>query len=369
MFIKGFSKGFFIAILFIVTLAFFDVLRPYYSSVLWAIILAVIFNPLKNRLKQVVGDRNGVVSLLTVLIICLIVFTPLAIITSSLALEFNAVYTKLQGNQTQLPVILADFIHHLPRWARHFLSDHDLDSTAEIQKKLSDVALQGSQYLAGSVFVIGKSTFGFVVGFGIMLYVLFFLIKDGAYLVNLTLATLPLSRYVKHHLFMKFAAVSRATVKGTVVVAVVQGALGGIAFYIAGLDGSLLWGALMAFLSIIPAVGSAIIWVPAAIYFFASGMLWQGIFIVAFFVVVIGIVDNVLRPLLVGKDTKMPDYLILVTTLGGMEVYGINGFVIGPLIAALFIACWNILSGRDHQNNTDEINEDFIEEGKNHPDA
>lgn len=115
MFIKGFSKGFFIAILFIVTLAFFDVLRPYYSSVLWAIILAVIFNPLKNRLKQVVGDRNGVVSLLTVLIICLIVFTPLAIITSSLALEFNAVYTKLQGNQTQLPVILADFIHHLPR--------------------------------------------------------------------------------------------------------------------------------------------------------------------------------------------------------------------------------------------------------------
>jgi predicted PurR-regulated permease PerM len=369
MVVKGFSKGFFIAILLIVTLAFFDVLRPYYSSVLWAIILAVIFNPLKNRLKQYVGDRNGIISLITVLVICLIVFTPLAIITSSLAIEFNAVYTKLQGNETQLPVVLSDFIHHLPRWARHFLTDHDLDSTAEIQKKLSDAAMQGSQYLAGSVFVIGKSTFSFVVGFGIMLYILFFLIKDGAYLVNLTLEALPLSRHVKHHLFMKFAAVSRATVKGTVVVAIVQGALGGLAFYIAGLDGSLLWGALMAFLSIIPAVGSAIIWVPAAIYFFASGMLWQGIFIVVFFVVVIGIVDNVLRPLLVGKDTKMPDYLILVTTLGGMEVYGINGFVIGPLIAALFIACWNILSGRDHQNNTDVIDEDFIEEGKNHPDA
>lgn len=369
MVVKGFSKGFFIAILLIVTLAFFDVLRPYYSSVLWAIILAVIFNPLKNRLKQFVGDRNGLVSLLTVLIICLIVFTPLAIITSSLAIEFNAVYTKLQANDSQLPAMLTDTIHHLPRWARHFLAEHNLDSTTEIQKKLSDVALQGSQYLAGSVFVIGKSTFGFVVGFGIMLYILFFLLKDGAYLVNLTLEALPLSRHVKHHLFMKFAAVSRATVKGTVVVAIVQGALGGLAFYIAGVDGSLLWGALMAFLSIIPAVGSAIIWVPAAIYFFASGMLWQGIFIVVFFVVVIGIVDNVLRPLLVGKDTKMPDYLILITTLGGMEVYGINGFVIGPLIAALFIACWNILSGRDHRNNTDEIDEDFIEEGKNHPET
>ena len=204
-------------------------------------------------------------------------------------------------------------------------------------------------------------------GFG--LYLLFFLLKDGPYLVNLALEALPLSQHVKHHLFVKFAAVSRATVKGTVVVAVVQGALGGLAFYFTGIDGSLLWGALMAFLSIIPAVGSAIIWVPAVIYFFATGMLWKGIFLVVFFVVVIGLVDNILRPLLVGKDTKMPDYLILISTLGGMEIYGINGFVIGPLIAALFIACWNILSGRDSKENIEEIDEEFIEEGKNHPDA
>lgn len=148
--------------------------------------------------------------------------------------------------------------------------------------------------------------------------------------MNLALEALPLSQHVKHHLFVKFAAVSRATVKGTVVVAVVQGALGGLAFYFTGIDGSLLWGALMAFLSIIPAVGSAIIWVPAVIYFFATGMLWKAIFLVVFFVVVIGLVDNILRPLLVGKDTKMPDYLILISTLGGMEIYGINGFVIGP---------------------------------------
>ena len=176
------------------------------------------------------------------------------------------------------------------------------------------MALKGGQYLAGSVFLIGKGTFNFVVGFGVMLYLLFFLLKDGPYLVNLALEALPLSQHVKHHLFVKFAAVSRATVKGTVVVAVVQGALGGLAFYFTGIDGSLLWGALMAFLSIIPAVGSAIIWVPAVIYFFATGMLWKAIFLVVFFVVVIGLVDNILRPLLVGKDTKMPDYLILIST-------------------------------------------------------
>jgi predicted PurR-regulated permease PerM len=118
----------------------------------------------------------------------------------------------------------------------------------------------------------------------------------------------------------------------------------------------------MAFLSLIPAVGSAIIWVPAAIYLFATGQ-WQGAFIVGFFVVVIS-VDNILRPLLVGKDTKMPDYLILIATLGGMEIYGINGFVIGPLIAACLSPA-GMLSGREHAGNTDEIDEEFIEEAKN----
>ena len=367
--LNGISKGFFILILFIVTLAFMDVLQPYYSSVLWAAILAIIFHPMKTKIRNMLGDKNGIASLLTLLVICLIVFTPLAVIASSLAIEFNMVYGKLQQNNTQLPTIIADVIQHLPVWAQHSLSEYNLDNAAGIQQKLSGFALKGSQYLAGSVFLIGKGTFSFVVGFGIMLYLLFFLLKDGAYLVGLILDALPLSRHIKHHLFMKFAAVSRATVKGTVVVALVQGALGGIAFWITGIDGVLLWAALMAFLSLIPAVGSAIIWVPAAVYFFASSQLWQGIFLVVFFVVVIGLVDNILRPLLVGKDTKMPDYLILIATLGGMEIYGINGFVIGPLIAALFIACWNILSGRDNRENIEEIDEEFIEEGKAPPES
>lgn len=365
--IKGLTKGFFILILFIVTLAFFDILAPYYSAILWAAVLAIIFHPLKSKIRQKLNDRNGVASLLTVLIIFLLVFIPLGIIVSSLVVEINGVYTRLQDSNTQFPVVLAELIQHLPKWARHFLAEHNLDNAAKIQQELSQVVLKGGQYLAGSVLLIGKGTFTFFIGFGVMLYLLFFLLKDGAYLVNLILESLPLSTHVKHHLLVKFAAVSRATVKGTVVVAIVQGTLGGIAFSIAGIEGSLLWGSLMAFLSLIPAVGSAIIWVPAAIFLFATDMLWQAIFIVAFFVLVIGLVDNILRPLLVGKDTKMPDYLILIATLGGMEIYGINGFVIGPLIAALFIACWNILSGRDNQENIEGIDEDFIEEGRQHP--
>ena len=364
---KGLTKGFFILILLITTLAFLDILRPYYSAVLWAAILAVIFHPMKNKFRQYMGERNGLASFLTVVVICLLVITPMAAIASSLAIELNAVYTKLQNNNTQLPGVLADVMQHLPRWARHLLAEHQLDTAPRIQQKLSQVALQGGQYFAGSIFLIGKSSLSFALGFGIMLYLLFFLLKDGAWLVNVILRSLPLTKYVKHHLLVKFAAVSRATVKGTVVVAVVQGVLGGLAFHFTGIEGNLLWGALIGFLSLIPAVGSAIIWVPVAAYFFFSGMLWKGFFLVGFFVVVIGLVDNILRPLLVGKDTRMPDYLILISTLGGMEIYGINGFVIGPLIAAMFIACWNLLSGRDHQGNSDEINEEFIEEGKTPP--
>lgn len=362
--VKGLKLGFFILILAIVTVAFFDVLAPYFSPILWAAILAVIFAPLKTWLRHKMGDRNGLASLLTLLIICLIVFTPLAIIASSLVVEINTVYLKLQTNSAQFPTVFADLLQHLPGWLRSFLSEHQLNNATQIQQKLSSFALKGGQYMAGSVFLIGKGTFTFTVGFGVMLYLLFFLLKDGSYLVHLILEALPLSTYVKHHLFMKFAAVSRATVKGTVVVALVQGVLGGLAFWFVDIDGSLLWGALMAFLSLIPAVGSAIIWVPAAVFFFATGALWKGLFLVGFFVVIVGLVDNILRPLLVGKDTKMPDYLILIATLGGMEIYGINGFVIGPLIAALFIACWNLLSGKDNRDNVEEIDEEFIEEGK-----
>ncbi|URO00114.1 AI-2E family transporter [Leclercia adecarboxylata] len=365
---NGLTKGFFILILLLVTWAFFDVLAPYFSAILWAAILAVIFYPVKNALRIRLGDRNGLAALLSVLLICLIVFIPLMVIFSSLAYELNVVYTRLQQNDTQFSTVVASLFNHLPHWLRTLMIEHDLDTAAQIQQKLSEAALRGGQYLAGSAFLIGKGTFGFAISFGVMVYLLFFLLKDGPWLVRQILDSLPLSNFAKHHLFAKFAGVARATVKGTAVVALVQGLLGGIAFWIVGIKGSILWGALMAFLSLIPAVGSAIIWVPAAIFLFATQQLWQGLFIVGFFVLIVGLVDNILRPLLVGKDTKMPDYLILITTLGGMEIYGINGFVIGPLIAALFIACWNLLSGRDHAGNAEEIDDAIIEEGKNSPD-
>ena len=136
----------------------------------------------------------------------------------------------------------------------------------------------------------------------------------------------------------------RATVKGGILVAIVQGALGGIAFWFLGIHAALLWAVLMAFLSLIPAVGATLVWLPVAIYFLATGAVWQGIGLILYGVLVIGLVDNVLRPFLVGKETKLPDYVVLISTLGGIEVFGLNGFVIGPLIAAMFMVSWEIFS-------------------------
>jgi predicted PurR-regulated permease PerM len=131
-------------------------------------------------------------------------------------------------------------------------------------------------------------------------------------------------------------------VRGNIIIAIIQGSIGGIAFWALGVEPALLWGVLMSFLSLLPAVGAALIWVPTAIYLALAGFWVKAIVLVAVGALVIGLVDNLLRPSLVGRETKLPDYVVLISTIGGISLLGINGFVIGPLIAALFIAAWGI---------------------------
>jgi predicted PurR-regulated permease PerM len=232
----------------------------------------------------------------------------------------------------------------LPQWITDLLERFGLTNFASMQEKLSDNFIKGSQFLATKAFNIGQNTFDFVVNLCIVLYLLFFLLRDGENLTRHIRTALPLHTSQKHQLFNRFTTVIRATVKGNVVVAIVQGALGGLAFWFLGVHAPVLWGVVMAFLSLLPAVGSALVWVPVAIYFLITGALWQGVCLIAYGVFVIGLVDNVLRQMLVGKDTKMPDYVVLIATLGGMAIFGINGFVIGPVIAAMFMAVWDILA-------------------------
>jgi predicted PurR-regulated permease PerM len=197
-----------------------------------------------------------------------------------------------------------------------------LTSMAEVQEKLTAVGAQASQFLATKALDLGQNTLQFVVSFGVMLYLLFFLLRDGRALAARIREAIPLDAEHKDQLAQKFTTVIRATVKGNIVVAASQGALGGLIFWL--LD-SLIWG-------------------PVAIYFLATGATGQAAILTAYGIGVIGLVDNLLRPLLVGKDTKMPDYVVLISTLGGMALFGLTGFVIGPVIAALFMATWGLFA-------------------------
>ena len=197
---------------------------------------------------------------------------------------------------------------------------------------------------ATQAIAIGQGTARIIISFFLMLYLLFFFLRDGSEIAQRLKDAIPLRTEQKRALFNKFTIVIRAMFKGTILVAVLQGMLGGVIFWLLGIPAALLWGVVMAFLSLLPAVGSALIWLPVALYLLATGAVWQGLVLIAYGVLVIGLVDNFLRPFLIGMDTKLPDYIVLISTLGGIAIFGLNGFVIGPVIAAMFIATWDIFS-------------------------
>lgn len=332
----------FLLLLATVTAAFIWVLLPYYAAIFWGVILAIVFTPMHKRLLARLPKRPNLAALFTVTIIVLIVIIPLILVSGLLVQEGAAIYKQVSSGQLNLGANFEQIINALPVSVHDTLNRLGVGDILSLRDKLSAGAMAGSKFLASQAVSFGQHTFEFMLGLGVMLYLLFFLLRDGADLARKSKQLIPLSEGHQQHLFRKFATVVRATVKGNIVVAATQGALGGLIFWFLGIQGALFWGVLMAFLSLLPAIGAALIWVPVAIYFLVTGAIWQGVVLTLFCVVVIGLVDNALRPMLVGKDTKMPDYVILISTLGGMATFGLNGFVIGPLFAALFISCWDL---------------------------
>jgi len=327
-------------LLVLVTVAFVWILLPFYGAVFWAVILGILFAPVQRRLQQKFGWQRNVTSLCTLSLCLVVAILPVIIVSILLVQEGATVYKNIESGELDIAAYLAQFKHSLPPYFQHLLDRFGMGELDSLREKIVKAAMQGSQVLATQAFSFGQGTFEFVVSFFIMLYLLFFFLRDGPELARKMRTAMPLEENHKRRLQLKFNRVVRATVKGNVVVAVTQGALGGLIFWFLDIPSALLWAVLMAFLSLLPAVGAGIVWAPVAVYFLLSGMIWQGVVLGLFGVFVIGLVDNVLRPILVGKDTKMPDYLILVSTLGGLAVFGLNGFVIGPLIAALFLSSW-----------------------------
>ncbi|WP_283188650.1 AI-2E family transporter [Pseudomonas sp. PMCC200344] len=331
-----------VILLGLVTAAFIWILLPFYGAVFWAVILGILFAPLQRRLQLKFGWERNLTSLLTLCICLVIAILPVIILSILLVQEGAALYKSIESGELDIAGYVTHFKRSLPPYFQHVLDRAGVGELDGLREKIIKSAVTGNEFIANKAFSFGQGTFEFVVGFFIMLYLLFFFLRDGAELARKVRAAVPLQEHQKRRLQLKFNRVVRATVKGNLLVAITQGALGGLIFWFLDVPSALLWAVLMAFLSLLPAVGAGIVWAPVAAIFLFAGAIWQGVVLGLFGIFVIGLVDNVLRPILVGKDTKMPDYLILISTLGGLAVFGLNGFVIGPLIAALFMSSWSI---------------------------
>jgi predicted PurR-regulated permease PerM len=325
-----------------VSLAFFWILRPYAGAILWGTVLAIVFAPLNRHLRDRLRQRRTVAAAASLVIIVVLVLFPVALIVASLIDEGTALYQRIQSGELSAATWFQQVFAALPDWAVDLLNRFGLTNLESVQARLADFLTRSLQFIATQAINIGQYTFAFVVGLFVMLYLLFFLLRDGDLLARRIRDAVPMLPERQRNLATRFTTVIRATIKGNLVVALVQGVLGWLIFLILGVGAPVLLGVLIALLSLLPAVGAPVVWVPVAIYLFAAGHTWQGMVLAVFGALVIGSADNILRPILVGKDTKLPDYVVLISTLGGLAVFGANGFVIGPVIAALFVAVWEI---------------------------
>lgn len=334
-------------LLALVTAGFVVVLWPLIGAVMWAAIIALLFAPVQRWLCVRLQGRAGWAAFLTLSAVTLTVIVPLLVLLASLGRQASLLAADVQAGRFDLAGSLRRVIAALPGPLRELLERNGLDDASGILRNLEASAGGAAGLVAAQAWSIGQGTLDIAVGLVVALYVAFFLLRDGPRLSREVWAAVPLREHDKQALRKRLAAVVRATVKGNFVVAAIQGALGGVALAVLGIPGAVLWGTVMAALSLLPAVGAALVWGPIALYLAATGAPGQALGLALFGVFVIGLVDNLLRPRLVGGDTKLPDWLVLVTTIGGIALMGINGFVVGPLVAALFITLWSLYAGRE----------------------
>lgn len=324
------------------TALFLWMVRGFLLPVFWAAVFAVLFQPLFLRLLALLRGRRSFAAAAATLTVVVVVLVPAGLLVGALAQQGLWLYQRIASGEINADAVVRFVERSVPaltRVATRYGVDVD-----RVRDGLQGAAGAATQYIAGTALAVGQNALTLAVLFGLMLYFLFFFFRDGERIVGALVRAIPMGDARERRLFRKIAEVSRATVKGTIVVAAVQGAVGGVLFALVGIQAAVFWGVAMGVLSLLPAVGSALVWVPAAVFLFATGAFWKGMLLVAGGTLVIGLVDNVLRPILVGRETKMPDYLVLLATLGGLTAFGLAGFVAGPVVAALFLVTWQMFA-------------------------
>lgn len=336
---ETYRKTFLGILVTVVTIAFVAVMRRFLITLLLAAIFAAMLHPIYSRVLKLFRGRKGPASAATLLAAVIIVMVPLGFfvgVVVSQAVQVSEKATPWIQEQVNNPTELMRRVETLP----------GLDRLApyrqQVMTKLGELAGMLGSFTVNTLSTVATGTFTFLLHFGVLLYAMFFFLMDGARFLDRIMIHMPLKSNERDMIIDRFVSVTRAALTSTLVVGVVQGALAGLALAVAGIPGAVFWGTLMAALSMIPGIGTAIVWLPAAIYLVMTERVVAGMLLIAFCAVIVGSVDNVLRPRLVGKDTKLHELVVLLSTLGGIMLLGAIGFIIGPVIAAVFITVWDI---------------------------
>ena len=329
------SKNAYFIILAITTILFSMLLIDYLIPVFWAIIFSILFSPFYNWLNEKI-DRPSLSSSITIFVILLLVILPSILILGAITNEVFKIVSMLESGD--FVIESSSIIPSIENAIK--LIGLNID---DIYKQLNQFAYSLSQLTYTTLIRITENIFSFIVSSLIMVYLLFFFLKDGENIINNCISVFPMDDDHERYLLDQFHQVTKVTIKGTFIVAFVQGFLGFVILSILNIQGAILWGFLMALFSIFPGIGTAVVWLPITIFLIYSGMWVQGLILLFSGLFIIGLVDNLLRPYLISKETSLPDYLVLLTTIGGISLFGISGFVIGPIIASLFISIWSLM--------------------------
>lgn len=339
---KKFEKGFVLVMTLTYAMVFLAIIGDFIEALLLAAVFSGIVYPIYCWLRRKLGGRKTMASLMTLVISLVAILVPLMLLLGLVAEQaievVNAVKPVIEQSLDD-PTLNE---RELPGWIP--FADKLQPYRENITAKIAELAGNTGMYLAESLVRLSQGTFAFFLNLFVMLYAMFFFLIHGPSLIRRIMAYMPLSHDDKEKMIEVGLSVSRATVKGTLIIGFIQGAVGGLGFAVAGIEAAVFWGAVMAVLSILPGIGATLVWAPAVVYLLMSGKTLAGLCLLVWSAGVVGTIDNFLRPVLVGRDTQMPDLLILLSTLGGLALFGASGLVLGPIVAGLFITVLAIYS-------------------------
>jgi predicted PurR-regulated permease PerM len=333
------NKTVLLVIVFLISAVFLVMIHQFLMPLFMAGLFSAMVAPLHHWLSRKLKGRVNIASMLTIICIVLLVLGPLSVLIGVVvaqAIHVSQSVTPWVQEFISEPTEMSRYLEKIPYY-EHILPYRDV-----ILEKVGQLVASISSFLIDSLSSVTKMTMQAVFGSIIMLYVMFYFLTMGDKLLLKILYFLPLHDRDEQLLLRRFTSVARATIKGTLIIGIMQGAICGFAFALAGIEGPVFWGTVMAVMSIIPAFGTAIIWGPALLVLALQGDFSGAIILGVVCGAVAGNLDNVIRPRLVGKDTEMHDLFVLFGTLGGIAMFGLLGIIIGPIIAALFITVWEI---------------------------